>query len=289
MTDASVSKAAPGSAARSGGANRRLRATAPSTASRPDLATLLGLVAAFGLVALAITTGGTATAFIDPASALIVIGGTFGVTTMCYSLGEVMSAPRAVIRALTHRRRAPGLAANFALQIAEAARAQGPLALESYLPKLRHEPFFHKALAHVIDGVPAEELTRVMERERQATSQRHAGSAGILRKSAEVAPAMGLIGTLVGLVQMLGRLEDPSSIGPAMAVALLTTFYGAVLSTMVFAPLASKLERNAREETLVNEIFVLTANSIARQENPRKLETLLNTVLPPGERLSRFA
>ena len=99
---------------------------------------------------------------------------------------------------------------------------------------------------------------------------------------------MGLIGTLVGLVQMLGRLDDPSTIGPAMAVALLTTFYGAILANVVLAPLASKLDRNSREEILVKNIYLMAATSISRQENPRRLEMLLNSVLPPSKRVQFF-
>ncbi len=99
---------------------------------------------------------------------------------------------------------------------------------------------------------------------------------------------MGLIGTLVGLIQMLGNLEDPSPIGPAMAVALLTTFYGAILANMVFTPLASKLERNSSEETLINRLYVMAPASIGRQENPRRLEMLLNTILPLGNRVEYF-
>ena len=110
----------------------------------------------------------------------------------------------------------------------------------------------------------------------------------VLRKMGEFSPAMGLIGTLVGLVQMLGHLDDPSTIGPSMAVALLTTFYGAVLANIVFLPLASKLERNSAEETLVNNVYLMGAASIGRQENPRRLEMLLNSVLPPAKRVRYF-
>ena len=99
---------------------------------------------------------------------------------------------------------------------------------------------------------------------------------------------MGLIGTLVGLVQMLGSLQDPTAIGPAMAVALLTTFYGAILANMVFLPLANKLERNSAIELRVKQIHTIGAASIGRQENPRRLEMILNTVLPPNERVRYF-
>ena len=129
------------------------------------------------------------------------------------------------------------------------------------------------------------EIARQWMREAEATMHRHARSAGILRRAGEVSPAMGLIGTLVGLVQMLGNLESPETIGPAMAVALLTTFYGAVLANMFFMPIANKLERNSTIEATVNQIYAQGAASIARQENPRKLETMLNTILPPADRI----
>jgi chemotaxis protein MotA len=118
--------------------------------------------------------------------------------------------------------------------------------------------------------------------------QRHAKSTSVLRKMAEFAPAMGLIGTLIGLVQMLSSLSDPSTIGPAMAIALLTTFYGALLANFVFLPLAAKLERNSQEEVLVNNVYLMGAASIGRQENPRRLEMLLNSVLPPSKRVRYF-
>ena len=140
----------------------------------------------------------------------------------------------------------------------------------------------------VVDGSEAAEVERIMQSELQATTERQVRTVNVLRKAAEISPAMGLIGTLVGLVQMLGNLEDPSTIGPSMAVALITTFYGAVLANLVFIPLASKLERNAVEDALVNEMHVMAADSIARQENPRRLKMLLNTVLPPENKIVYF-
>ena len=128
----------------------------------------------------------------------------------------------------------------------------------------------------------------MLARESHATRDRHVRSASVLRRAADVAPAMGLIGTLVGLVQMLGNLDDPSSIGPSMAVALITTFYGAILANMVFNPLANKLERNSEIESMVNYIYAIGAASVSRQENPRRLEMFINTVLSPVQRVSYF-
>ena len=118
--------------------------------------------------------------------------------------------------------------------------------------------------------------------------ERHRRSASILRRAAEISPAMGLIGTLIGLVQMLANLSDPESIGPAMAVALLTTFYGAILGTAVLSPMAAKLERNSNEEAMLRSMVMIAMSSIARQDNPRRLEMLLNSELPPSKRIKYF-
>ena len=147
---------------------------------------------------------------------------------------------------------------------------------------------FYKSVRLLVAGVPANDLERILRNELQSITNRHLKSANILRKAGEISPAMGLIGTLIGLVQMLANLDDPSAIGPAMGLALLTTFYGAVLANMVFNPLAAKLERNSREEEMVNTIYMMGATSMARQENPRRLEMMINTVLPPSKRLKYF-
>lgn len=261
------------------------------TPARPrlDHATLLGLVAGIGLVTVALWLGGSPKAFIDVPSVLIVGGGTLGVTTICFSLRDMARLPVVLGRALFHANPDPANTAIHMLQLAEIARKRGVLGLDQLLGEMVEEPFVHRALEMAIDGTPLEEIRQVLQREIDEMAERHARSAGILRRAAEVAPAMGLIGTLIGLVQMLGTLDDPSTIGPGMAVALLTTFYGAVLANMVLAPLAAKLERNSAEEALSANIYMLTAESICRRENPRRLELRLNALLPPARRVQYFA
>jgi chemotaxis protein MotA len=253
-----------------------------------DVATVVGLIAAFTLISLAIVLGGTPESFINPPSILIVIGGTLAVTTMCFTPREMFSTLKVIGHAVFRSTQEPFDVAYKALQVAEMARKQGVLSLQNVVGSVKNEPVLHQGLTMVIDGTPGEEVEYILRRDLQATVQRHRQSASVLRKMAEFAPAMGLIGTLIGLVQMLGNLQDPTSIGPAMAVALLTTFYGAVLANMVFLPLASKLERNSNEEALINQIFMLAAVSIGRQENPRRLEMLLNSILPPSQRVDYF-
>jgi chemotaxis protein MotA len=250
-----------------------------------DAGTLIGLVAAGAVILVAVFTGGSPRAFADAPSLLIVVGGTLAVTVASTSLGDVATAWRSAGRALVQSALDPRSAARQMMLLAEAARRTGPEMLKAVLADLRHDPFLHRSIALVTEGLPPDEVERMLAGEVETTGAGHARAAAVLRRASEVAPAMGLIGTLVGLVQMLGGLNDPATIGPAMALALLTTFYGAVLGNVVLAPLAGKLERNAEEEALVKTLCTIGAVSIARQENPRRLEMQLNALLPPGRRI----
>lgn len=253
--------------------------------SRIDAATLIGLAGALGLVAGTMVLGGSLGAFFNLPSLAIVFGGTFAVTTICFSLAEIGRTQRVLMKTVFHSLPMPHDAAILLLRLSEQARQNGVLSLQAMLPRYKATPFLHKCLAMAVDGAPGEEIDRVLRVEIDATHGRHLKSASVLRKAAEVAPAMGLIGTLVGLVQMLGHLSDPAAIGPSMAIALLTTFYGAILGSMVFAPLAAKLERNAGEEALLNRMYLMTSAAIGNRSHPGRLQLLLNTVLPPADKI----
>ena len=253
-----------------------------------DYATVGGLASAFLMVGAAIAVGGSISIFFDIPSILLVVGATIAVTTACYSMDDMRAAGKVVSKALFYSVRDASAAANMSMQLAELTRKHGLLALEKVIPQIKDEGFLARALTLVLDGTPLADIERILRKENAAIHARHYKSASILRRAAEIAPAMGLIGTLVGLVQMLGFLDNPSKIGPSMAIALLTTLYGALLANLVFIPLAAKLERNSIEEELVNTIYVIAATSISRQENPRRLEMMLNTVLPPAKRIQFF-
>ena len=267
----------------------RPQARLPQGRARLDLATLIGLVSAFVMLGLAMLIGGTPAAFVNLPGIFIVVGGTFAVTTISFSLSEVVQAQGVMARTAFHGLPAAGEVALLMISLAETARKNGILSLQRVLENVKGERFLRRCLELLVDGTPGPDIERLMTREIHAMAQRHLKAASILRKAAETAPAMGLIGTLVGLVQMLGNLEDPSTIGPSMAVALLTTFYGAILGNMVFGPLAAKLERNSSEEAIVSQVYLLGASSIGKQENPRRLEALLNGVLPPSQRTNFFS
>lgn len=253
-----------------------------------DTATVFGLTAAFGFVLAAIFIGGAPESFLDLRSALIVIGGTLAVTAISYSGGEVVSAFSATARIFSRTDSTPRHIAMRMVRLAGRVRRDPNRAVENELKQFKSTPFLSRGLGLVADDTPDEEIESLLSEEVSASDRRQRTSVSILQRASEVAPAMGLIGTLVGLVQMLGGLNEPDTIGPGMALALLTTFYGAVLGNMVLAPLASKLERRALEDRLMLSVYAVSILSIARKENPRRLETRLNTMLPPQDRLHYF-
>ena len=251
--------------------------------------TIIGFIAAFGLLGAAIYLSGDGIAFADARSALIVLGGTMSVTLISFRLADIAETLNATLRALSGTLPDPQATALKLVRIADTTRKTGIRELERHLPQFRNEAFLSRAMTMVVEGVNAAEVERILQTELDATQSRNSQAASVLRRAAEVAPAMGLIGTLVGLVQMLGTLDDPSSIGPAMAVALLTTFYGAILGNMVLAPLAAKIERSGEEEKRLLTIYALAASAIGRQESARRLELQINSILPPAQQVHQFS
>ncbi|MCB9996525.1 MAG: MotA/TolQ/ExbB proton channel family protein [Rhodospirillales bacterium] len=255
---------------------------------QPDFSTIFGLIFALGLIVAAIAMGHSDANFVNGPSFLIVILGTMAATSVSYTGDELKHVPGIIGNTMLRRIRQPSVMAKQLMDIAMLSRKKGLLALSSIEPELRKDPFLARAVQLVTDGYNGEDIDRVLGQEVDAIAERHRRSASVLRRASEIAPAMGLIGTLVGLVQMLAQLDDPSSIGPAMAVALLTTFYGAIMGTVVLGPLSAKLERNSSDETMLKNLILTAMGSIARQENPRRLEMLLNSELPPEERIRYF-
>lgn len=253
-----------------------------------DLTTVLGLVLTFVLISIAILIGKSDANFFNLPSVLIVVLGTISVTSISYSWEEFSNAGRIIGNSLFSSRLPPSMMARQLMDIAVLAKKRGLLALAGAEGELKKDPQLYKAVQIVTDGYKPEDIERVLAQDLDALVERHRRSASILRRGSEISPAMGLIGTLIGLVQMLANLQDPETIGPAMAVALLTTFYGAILGTAVLSPMAAKLERNSNEEAMLRTLIMIAMSSIARQDNPRRLEMLLNSELPPSERIKYF-
>lgn len=251
-----------------------------------DISTIAGILLAILFISMAISKGGNAGAFIDSRSMLIVIVGTFSVTLACYSFKDMMLLPAIIIKTVFYSSNDIKTAAKKAIDVAQFVRKREVRYLEESPQMYNHNQFFKEGVEMLIDQHQIEDVDKIMSSKIQAMVDRHSKSVDMIKKAGEIAPAMGLIGTLIGLVQMLGSLDDVDSIGPSMAVALLTTFYGAFMAYVLLLPLAAKLERNTDDEILLMQIYLESIHFIAKRENPRKLESLINGMLPISKRLS---
>lgn len=260
----------------------------PSSSHTIDFVTILGLILSFGLIASAIMIGDSNANFFNVPSLLIVLLGTITATSVAYTSKELLSSGTVIGLTIYRPSRQYNKITTSLMALAVIARKRGILALSAYENQTRKEPFMAKAIQLVVDGFNAEDIERILQDEIDKEIERDQRAASMLKRGSEIAPAMGLIGTLVGLVQMLAELENPETIGPAMAVALLTTFYGAILGTVVLSPMAAKLEKACADNILLKRLSLKAALSIIKQENPRNLEMMLNSELPPSERIVYF-
>jgi chemotaxis protein MotA len=252
-----------------------------------DLATILGIVSAFGLVIIAIVMGGGIGLFINIPSLMIVVGGTLGATMINYPLKDMLKAVSIVKNAFFASNSAPEDIVSQFVDFGGKARREGILALEADVKNIKDE-FLGKGLQLSVDGLEPQAIENIMDTEVDYLRDRHSLGAEIFSTMGTFAPALGMIGTLIGLVQMLQAMDDPSSIGPAMAVALLTTFYGSVMANLVYMPLAGKLRTRSKEETLTKEMIIQGVISLTKGENPRILEQKMLAFMPPKERKSSF-
>ena len=253
-----------------------------------DISTLVGLVGSVALIAVAIIMESAGVNFFNIAAVMIVVLGTIAVTAVSYTGEELRSAWGTIMGTVVRQSSPAKTMASQILDLSVLARKKGILSLTSYDRELGKEPFLKQSIQLVSDGFQPPDIEHFLQQEIETGYERYRKAASILRRASEIAPGMGLIGTLIGLVQMLAQLENPQTIGPAMAIALLTTFYGATLGTVILAPLAVKVERNAAEEATLRTLIMAGAASIAKQENPRRLEIILNSILPPGGRIKYF-
>lgn len=252
-----------------------------------DLATLLGIVSAFGLIFYAILSSSGLSIFIDTPSMLIVVGGTVGIGLFTYPLGLFLGVVGVVMNVFFVRTKEAGSVIPTMVDYAGTARRDGILALEG-VAKDTEDAFLGKGIQLAVDGLEPRAIAAILEAEIEYMEERHGLGAEIFQSLAAISPAMGLIGTLVGLVQMLQNLSDPSAIGPAMAVALLTTFYGAIMANMIFLPIAGKLKTRHKEELLGMKIMLEGIMSISSGDNPRTIEQKLHSFVAPSERKSSF-
>jgi chemotaxis protein MotA len=246
-----------------------------------DLATLIGLAGAIILIASAVILGVSPAVFINPASLLIVVGGTMFVVLAKFSVSQFLGAFKAAARAFKFKLPETQASIEELVDIANVARKEGVLGLED---REISSPFLAQGIQMLVDGQDANTIKQLLNKERLMTLDHNRSGAKVFTAMADVAPAMGMIGTLIGLVQMLSNMEDPKSIGPAMAVALLTTLYGAMIATMIATPIADKLSLRMTEEARMQSLYIDALVAIQEGTNPRIIEQMLSSYLPPKER-----
>ena len=229
-----------------------------------DLGTNIGLMLGFGLIGTAMMLGGGIMPFMDAQSALIVIGGTISATMVNQRLTVVVGALKVGMQAFFDRSSVKAELVPLIIDLAAKARKEGLVALEG---EQIEDPFMARGVRLGVDGLSPELIKETLKGELSSLKDRHDRGQRIFKFMSTTAPSMGLIGTIVGLVQMLQSLDDPDSIGPAMAVALLTTLYGAILAFLIFGPIAAKLGNRTSEEVAIKKLAIAGVESILKKFN----------------------
>lgn len=246
-----------------------------------DIATIIGIIGAFGLIIWAILLGGSLNMFADLPSVLIVLGGTTMALLANFPLKRVLGMFGVVKKALADERSDPDGIIRKMVKYAEMARKEGMLALEEDSEN-EPDPFLRKGLRLAVDGTDPSLLDKILATDIDQLQSRHQQGRKILEAGGTYAPAFGMIGTLIGLIKMLANLDSPDSIGEGMAVALLTTFYGSVLANAVFLPLAGKVANRSRTEVLTREMIIDGIMAIQSGDSPRIVEEKLKSFLSPA-------
>jgi chemotaxis protein MotA len=246
-----------------------------------DLATVVGVIAGVFLLLAAIFMGGGMGVFFNVPSMLIVVGGTIAATLINFPLKEVMRVLKVAPRAFKSSFDEPKRIMEKLLFLCAESKKKGFLGLEE---QLKNEPnkFLQSSFGMMIDGFPPEQVNQSLRLQTMAMQERHKTGRKVFESMGTWAPAFGMIGTLIGLVQMLSAMDDPKTIGPKMAVALLTTFYGAVLANLIFLPMAGKLKRLTEIESTTNGIIIEGISGIQTGTTPVNLETRLKGFLETG-------
>jgi chemotaxis protein MotA len=246
-----------------------------------DIASLVGFLLGVGIIVAAIATGGDVMLFVNVPSLLIVIGGTFGVTLMRIPLADFLRSFGVLGKAFLNKKEDPNELIEEAVRLADVARKNGLLALEG---EEITNPFMKKGITLCVDGHEPAFVQKMLSKEINQLISRHEVGQDMWKGVGDLAPAMGMIGTLVGLVQMLANMSDPASIGPAMAVALLTTLYGAMVANCFALPIVDKLASILIYERANKELILDTITGIQEGMNPKVLEALLNSYVSEKKR-----
>lgn len=249
-----------------------------------DIASLIGLILAVGLIVGSMLMGSAPmTAFVDIPSFLVVVGGAVAAAMICFPLKSMLGVPKVMMKVFLNKNEDVSKLIQQIVALAETARRDGLLALEAQISDIEN-PLVKTGLQMAVDGSTPETVEEVLRTEVNAISTRHREGKSVMDQLGRFAPAYGMIGTLMGLIMMLSDMSDPSGIGAGMAVALITTLYGAIVANVVFSPFAEKLGLLSRKEMIGMEIAIRGVMAIQSGESPRAIDQKLQTFLPPKMR-----
>ncbi|MBU5437701.1 MotA/TolQ/ExbB proton channel family protein [Tissierella sp. MSJ-40] len=248
-----------------------------------DISTVVGLILGIGFTVWGILVSGELGSYWDWASVVIVLGGTIASTLVCFPINNFLNLSKVLKKTMFYKDTSANEIIEEIINLANIARKEGLLSLEEYGSKL-DDDFLKKGIMLIVDGTDPELVRNILETELVFLEERHSEGQGILEAMGTYAPAFGMIGTLIGLINMLKKMDDPKAIGPSMSVALVTTFYGSLLANVIFLPLAQKLKVRSKSEVLVKELMIEGLLSIQAGENPRIIEEKLKTFIPPEMR-----
>ncbi len=260
-----------------------------------DISTVVGLVMAAAMMGGSLIIMGAEgkgninfAAFVDPPAIMMVLGGGVAVCLVGFPLKNVLSLGAIIKKVFFNKPENLGRQIEELVSLAETARRDGLLALESRTAGI-DDPFLALGIQMAVDGTRPEVIEEVLRTEIAAMASRHREGKKMLELIGRCGPAFGMIATLLGLVLMLGNLSDPDAIGPSMAVALVGTLYGALMANLVCIPFSEKLHARSQEEQLTKEIILRGIMGIQAGDNPRMVQQKLSSYLPPRQRASAEA
>ena len=248
-----------------------------------DKGTVIGIASGLGLVMVSMLMGGGIGPFIDIPSLVMVLGGTVAATMVNFQFEDVMGLMKVTQKLIKTEPMTPQKYIEQIVSISKKARTNGLLAIEEDLEKVDQD-FMKVTLQHVVNGTEAEDLEKIMRAELAIMTERHKMGQKIYMAMGTYAPAFGMVGTLVGLILMLQNLSDPSSVGPGMAMAMVTTFYGSLFANLFFIPMSGKLKMRSEQEVQFKEMLLMGILSVQAEESPRVIQNKLLSFLPPSAR-----
>ncbi len=243
-----------------------------------DIATIVGIISGIGLIVSAILIGSSITLFIDIPSLLIVLGGTAAAILIAYPLNQVLGVMGFAMKVFMFKLPKQDELIAQLVDISNKARKGGLLSIEGDIASIT-DPFLSKALQMTVDGVGTGVIASIMQKQIMLSREQHKIGSDLFSSMGSYCPAFGMIGTLIGLVQMMAALDDPSTIGPKMSVALITTFYGSLFANLFYIPMSDKLKKRSGEETQNMTLLYEGVISIREGEHPRLMEDKLNVYL----------